>query len=251
MTKEFPFPFPERYRSLSEHNPALPRLFFPWRNLARCVAVTPKTGRHYASAFRCTDVLACILPIHVFGHFSQYRRRVDNRGWGSFEWRRDRLLEKGGEARSKSSKKRKEERERKKQKTRCWSVWVKKAKLALLCFHLPVWFRRCSTKIHPLATILVQTQNCREKPSSLFAATVIVKKKQKREMVRFPADRRGLDGTQPWSVQDNKTAQRCIEGREKESNNLLLLDFTSSTRLLSRGKKMGIKFVPTCDHFPS
>lgn len=133
MTKEFPFPLPERCRSLSEHNPALPRLFFRGASLARCVAVTPKTGGILCIGVQiCTYILACIPPIHVFGHFSQETSR-DNRDRGSFEQRRDRLSENGGrrEARGEGSKKRKK---RKKQKTRCWSVWVKikKAKLALL-----------------------------------------------------------------------------------------------------------------------
>ena len=56
------------------------------------------------------------------------------------------------------------------------------------------------------------------------------------------------------SGESNKIVPHWIGGWEKESNNLLLLDFTRAPlRLLSFPGEiwMGIKFVPTCDHFPS
>ena len=74
MTKVFPFPFPERCRSLPEHNPAFAKSVFPWRKFGPACAVTPKTGGYtgilYGAQIR-TGILACIPLIHVFGHFLQ------------------------------------------------------------------------------------------------------------------------------------------------------------------------------------
>jgi len=72
MTKVFPFPFPERCRSLPEHNPAFAKIVFSvarvWAGVCSYSENRGYTDILYGVQIR-TDILACIPLIHVFGHF--------------------------------------------------------------------------------------------------------------------------------------------------------------------------------------